>query len=152
MPFIVKAFDSVTPTKVVVDPPTGLMSGTFVTGDIVKSHGAVPYDIERAVQFLIMREVARQESWADGNAVDPSLIAGETTDKYSYKVFSPAQTIGFGKPPGITGVAEIQTKSNHRKNTEVESYEYRARPRVQGSGRTKGVGDRRAVQGSNTLQ
>lgn len=92
---------------VTIDAPTGIISDTIATGATVVSYAAVPYDIERVVHFLMVREIARQSSWASGNFQDPSMIMQEKTDKYEYKMFAPAQTISFGKAPGLTAVAEI---------------------------------------------
>ncbi len=106
IPAIVQAVD--TGTRVVtIDAPAGLLTATIVAGATAKSYAAVPRDIEKVVHFLAMQEVTRQAQWAAGNSVDPTLIAGETVDKFSYKVFSPANTIGFGKAPGLTGVSMI---------------------------------------------
>lgn len=103
-PFIVKA---ITGTTVSIDDPSGIITSPLPVGSTAVSYAAVPYDIERVVHFLMVREIARQQSWAAGNFQDPTLIQEEQTDKYSYKMFSPANTIGFGKAPGLTAVPEI---------------------------------------------
>lgn len=103
-PFIVQSISSLTVT---VDAPTGLLSATIAPGAVATAYAAVPYDIERVVSFLAMREVLRQGQWAQGNMVDPSIIKKERTDKYEYEVFSPSQMLGFGKAPGMTGIGEI---------------------------------------------
>lgn len=103
-PFIVQAISSL---NVTIDAPTGILTSSIPSGSTAVAYAAVPYDIERAATFLAVREYSRQAQWADGNFVDPTLIAGEKTDKYEYKVFAPAQTIGFGKAPGLTSVPEI---------------------------------------------
>lgn len=106
IPFIVQAIN--TSTKVVTfDAPDGIISASIASGATAVSYGAVPRGIQRACNFLAMREVVRQAQWASGNFVDPSLIASEKTDRYEYKTHTPASLIGFGLPAGMTGVAEI---------------------------------------------
>ena len=105
-PFIVQSVNH-TDKVVTVDKPTGLLPATIAEDTVATAYAAVPRGIERVANFMCMREVVRQAQWAAGNFVDPSLIQSEKTDKYEYKVHTPASLIGFGMPAGMTGVAEI---------------------------------------------
>ena len=96
-----------TNTKVVsFDPLAGVLGHTILAGATAKSFAQVPFDIESCVHLFVQREVARSASWADGSVVDPTQIMEEQTDSYRYKIIPPAQSITFGKAPGMTGIPE----------------------------------------------
>lgn len=103
--FIVTAVN--TGTKVAsFDPQTGVLGATITAGATAKSFAQIPFGIESCVHLFVLREVARAASWADGSVVDPTQIMEEQTDSYRYKIIPPAQSITFGKSPGLTGIPE----------------------------------------------
>lgn len=104
LPFIAQ---SISGNVVTIDPPDGLLTSTIAAGAAVESYGAVPRGIQRVTNFFVMQEYQRQSQWESGNFVDPETIASETTDKYSYKRFTPIQMVAAGRSPGMTGVAII---------------------------------------------
>lgn len=105
-PVIVIAHD--TSTRLIThDPLAGIIPATIASGAAISCYAAVPHDIERATIYLAMREAFRMNSFAAGNTTDPFAIQEEQTDSYRYKVFSGSQQLGFGRAPGLTGIAEV---------------------------------------------
>lgn len=98
-----------TSTTVSVDPPTGIMGATISSGALARSWGAVPPDIEEAVNILAKRKKVRDAASEAGASVDPSLLRRLETDGGKTEYYAPGGATGAAATTrfGIPEVDEI---------------------------------------------